>query len=68
MSSVRTNETADSKTWSTLAAKAALRGWQLWRSDAADGPQRFFLARWGHVRVLADLGEVERVLEQMGVA
>ena len=25
----------DRKTWSTLMARACLRGWQLWRSDAA---------------------------------
>lgn len=61
--------TADhSKGWATLVAHAALRGWQLWRSDAADGPQRYFLGRWGHVRVCADLDEVERVLERIGVA
>lgn len=62
MSCDRTNEAPDSKTWSTLAAKAALRGWQLWRSDAADGPQRFFLARSGEVCVFADLCEVEAAI------
>ena len=54
--------------FSTLAARAALRGWMLWRSDPDDGPQRFFLGRWGMVRICADVGELERVLEQVGVA
>lgn len=55
------------KTFADLAATAALNGWQLWRSEAADGPQRYFAGRWGQVRVLADLGEVKRFLEQVGV-
>lgn len=54
------------KNWSGLAARAAMKGWQLWRSDAADGPQRYFAGRWGLVRVLADLDEVERFIEQVG--
>ena len=54
------------KTWATMVATAAMHGFMLWRSDAADGPQRFFLGKWGHVRVMADLPEVERVLEQVG--
>ena len=56
------------KAWATLQARAALAGWQLWRSDAADGPQRFFAGRWGMVRVLGDLDEVERFLEKVGAA
>ncbi|MCA0241404.1 MAG: hypothetical protein LCI02_11105 [Proteobacteria bacterium] len=48
------------------AARAALAGWQLWRSDADDGHVRFFAARWGQVRVLADLAEVDRFLAQVG--
>lgn len=54
------------KAWSTLVARAALKGFQLWRTDAADGPTRYFLGRWGHVRAMADAEEVERVLEQVG--
>lgn len=54
------------KQFASLAARAALQGWQLWRSDAADGPQRYFAGRLGHVRVLADLAEVERFLELVG--
>lgn len=61
-----TDEVDRQKTFSTWAATFAMKGWQLWRSDAADGPQRFFAARWGQVRVLADLEEVERFAQQVG--
>ena len=57
---------SDCKGFATSAARAALAGWQLWRSDAADGPTRYFVARWNAVRVLADLAEVERFLDQVG--
>ena len=57
---------ARQKTWQTLAARAALAGLQAWRSDAADGPQRFFVARFGLVRCCADLTELERVVELAG--
>lgn len=53
------------KAFSDLAARAALAGWQLWRSDADDGPQRYFCGRWGQVRVLGDLVEVEQFLQQV---
>jgi hypothetical protein len=52
--------------FSDYAARCALRGWQLWRSDAADGPVRYFAAKWNRVLVLADLPEVERFLERAG--
>jgi hypothetical protein len=55
----------DRKTWSTLAAHAALRGYQAWRSDGSDGPVRFFLGRRDMVRVCANLEELERVLDQV---
>lgn len=54
------------KAWATLVARAALRGWQLWRTDPDDGTQRYFAGRWGLVRVLADTAEVERFLEAVG--
>lgn len=54
------------KAFSTLAARFALAGWQLWRTDAADGPQRLFAARWGQVtRPMADLVEAEQLLERI---
>jgi hypothetical protein len=52
------------KAWSTLVARAAISGWQLWRSDPADGVQRFFAGRFGTVIVLADTDEVGRFLDR----
>ena len=54
------------KSFSDRAALAAMNGLALWRSDAADGPQRYFLARNGLVRLCADAVEVDRLLEQAG--
>ena len=54
------------KAWATLVARAAIAGYALWRSDAADGPQRLFLGRWGMVRCIADAAELDRLLEQVG--
>ena len=54
------------KHWATLVARATLRGWQLWRTDPADGVQRFFAGRWGVVYALGDVEGVERFLEQVG--
>lgn len=56
----------DAKSWATLVARAALKGWQLWRTDPDDGVQRYFIARWGLVRALADVDQVEQFLEQAG--
>jgi hypothetical protein len=64
----RALQEAERKSWATLAARAALAGWQLWRTDPGDGAQRFFAGRWGLVRTLADLDEVERFLEHVGAA
>lgn len=58
----------DRKAWATLAARAALNGWQLWRTDAGDGPQRFIAARWGMTRVMADVAELEQFLDHVGAA
>lgn len=54
------------KQFSTLAARAALCGWQLWRSDAADDRARYFATRWGLVRMLADQAAIEQFLKQAG--
>lgn len=59
---------AEPKAFATLAARAALRGWQLWRTDSADGPQRYFAGRWGRLRALADLEEAERFLDLIGAS
>ena len=52
------------KEWSTLVARAAISGWQLWRSDPADGVQRYFAGRFGMVIALADVDEIERFLNR----
>ena len=62
------DRTRDVKTFAGYAARCALAGWQLWRSDEADGPVRFFVCRWNLVQVMADLDEVERFLERAAVA
>ena len=56
---------SDRKAWSTYQARAALAGFQLWRTDPADGVQRLFLGRWGVVRVIADFDELDRLLDQL---
>lgn len=54
------------KGFSSWAAKFALAGWQLWRTDAADGPVRYFAARWGRVtEPMGDLAEVARFHERI---
>lgn len=58
---------AERKSWTTLVARCALRGWQLWRTDPDDGEQRYFAGRWGMVRVLANRNEVEQFIEQAGL-
>lgn len=59
-------EAIDRKAWSTLVARACLRGWQLWRTDPDDGVQRYMLGRWGMVKVLATPQEVSQFLDQAG--
>ncbi len=50
------------KAWASLVSRSALRGYQLWRTDAADGPQRFILCRYGVLRVI-ELDQLERFLD-----
>lgn len=50
------------KTWSNLVARAALAGHQLYRTSDADGEVRYFCCRWGMVKALASLDEVEEFL------
>ena len=47
------------KSWSTLLARAALRGYQLWRTDPDDGVQRFFAGRFGVVRAFGSQLDVD---------
>lgn len=54
------------KGFATFAARFAMRGWQLWRTDAGDpGPVRYVAARWNRVTVLADLAEVDALLRRI---
>ena len=62
-----TGAEAQQKHWSTLVARCALHGYQLWRTDAADGPVRHFVAKWGMVRLLATVEDVEAFLEQAAI-
>ena len=57
----------DRKAWATLVARAALRGYQLWRSDSSDGEVRYFAGKWGMVKVLASREEVDCWLDQAGI-
>ena len=57
---------ADGKRFATLAARLALAGWSLTRTDAGDGPVRFFAGRWGQARELASLDAVAAFAEQVG--
>ncbi len=50
------------KTFTTLQAKAALKGWQVERM--ADGS--FVVARWTLTRSLPDLASLEAFLRQVG--
>lgn len=54
------------KAWSTQVARAAIAGFQLWRTDPDDGVQRYFIGRWDLVRALADTDEVEQFLQRAG--
>lgn len=53
------------KRWSTCVARAALQGYQLWRTDPDDGEQRFFVGRYGIVRGFSHLDEVAAWLDDV---
>jgi hypothetical protein len=59
----RSSNEVSHKAFSDRAARAALLGWQLWRSDAADGPLRYFVGRNGLVQVLPDGDAVDAFLD-----
>jgi hypothetical protein len=66
MNAAAAKQTADPKAWATLQARSAIAGYQLYRTAEQDGSLVYFAARWGMVRALADLEEVERFLKQVG--
>ena len=56
------------KAFYTFRACLARAGHALSRTDAIDGARTYFLSRWGMVRELRTLDEVQRFAEQCGVA
>ncbi len=57
----------DDKRFSTLRAQLALAGHALSRSDASDGKRAYDVSKWGMVRELRTLDDVQRFAEQVGV-
>ncbi len=55
------------KAFSTLRARLACAGHALSRTDASDGPCSYFVSRWGMVRELRTLDDVQHFAEQCGV-
>ena len=62
-----TNTVAD-KAFFTLRALLALKGYALNRTQAEDGPVRFYVTRWGVSRELPNLAAVRGFAEQAGAA
>ena len=56
------------KTFLTLRALLALKGYSLSRTAAGDGPARFYVTRWGLVRELHDLAAVHAFAQQVGTS
>jgi hypothetical protein len=56
------------KTFSTLVAGFALKGYTLQRTNAGDGPVTYYATRLGQVRYLHSLDDAQRYLAQMGGA
>ena len=54
------------KAFLTLRAVLAMAGHALSRSDASDGERTYFVARWGMVRELRTLDDVQRFAQQVG--
>ena len=53
------------KAFATLAARFALAGHTLTRSNPADGPMIYFVGRWGWQQALPDLEAAERFLTRI---
>ena len=54
------------KRFSTLQAQFAIRGHALHRTSPVGGPVTYYAERWGLVRYLETLNDVERFLAQIG--
>lgn len=55
------------KVFATLQAQLEMRGYSLSRTDAGDGPVRFYASRWSLIVELRDLSAVEAFAERAGV-
>ena len=58
----------EGKAFATLAARFALAGHTLTRSNPADGAVMYYAGRWGLSRTLHDLDAATQFLKQIGVA
>jgi hypothetical protein len=56
----------DGKAFASLAARFALAGHTLSRSNPADGAAMYYAARWGMSRALPDLQAAAHFLVQIG--
>ena len=56
----------EGKAFATLAARFALAGHTLTRSNPADGAVMYYAGRWGLSRVLPDLQAAAQFLAQIG--
>ncbi|MDO9002831.1 MAG: hypothetical protein Q7V20_05200 [Aquabacterium sp.] len=61
-------EQDDVKRFATLRAAAAMVGYQLWRTDPADGNVRYFASRWNVVRDIGDIDQVAQFVYVVGGA
>ena len=59
---------ADDKVFYTYRAQLAREGHALSRTDASDGTRTYFVSRWGMVRELRTLGDVQRFAQQVGAS
>ncbi|MGB4116533.1 MAG: hypothetical protein WBK51_08310 [Polaromonas sp.] len=53
------------RAFATLAARFALLGYQLTRTDPLDGSVSYYAARYGLVRCLPTLCDAQRLIEQL---
>ena len=59
-------EQCEGKAFATLAARFALAGHTLTRSNPADGAVLYYAGRWGSSRALHDLDAAAQFLTQIG--
>lgn len=67
-SAIVSDTTDASKTFASLAARFALVGHTLTRTNPADGAGIYYAARWGMSRALPDLQAAAQFLAQIGGA